>query len=291
MIELDHLWLDAHPLPSAGSDTDKDARGVVLAAGGSESVPGALLLTGEAALRSGAGKVQLATVDRAALLLGLQMPEAATFSLPTNANGELAGAAGTALAYRLDQCGALIVGPGMGPDADAAGLLEALIAHPPEQGSLLLDAAMIPAAQKFENHPSPWRERRVLTPHLGEMAELMGCAEADVTPELAGEAAERFGATVVLKSSETWIAEPGMEMLHYAGGGPGLATAGSGDVLAGIIGGMLARGASAFTAAGWGVWLHGEAGKRLAARDGPLGFLARELPPLVPALLAKRTAP
>jgi NAD(P)H-hydrate repair Nnr-like enzyme with NAD(P)H-hydrate dehydratase domain len=74
-------------------------------------------------------------------------------------------------------------------------------------------------------------------------------------------------------------------MLHYAGGGPGLATSGSGDVLAGIIGGLLARGAAPMVAAAWGVWLHGEAGKQLAQRSGPLGFLARELVPIVPSLL------
>jgi NAD(P)H-hydrate repair Nnr-like enzyme with NAD(P)H-hydrate dehydratase domain len=91
---------------------------------------------------------------------------------------------------------------------------------------------------------------------------------------------------VLLKGAETWIACPGEGLLRYPGGGPGLATGGSGDVLAGIIGGLLARGAAPRVAAAWGVWLHGEAGRRLAERICPLGFLGRELLGEIPRLLA-----
>ena len=285
MIELDLVWLRSHPLPGTGSETDKNARGRVLAAGGSEAVPGGLLLTAEAALRAGAGKVQLATVERAALPLGVAMPEGASFPLPTNAKGELAIGAGQALADRLERCDALVLGPGTGPDADATAILKELSAHPPEGGALLLDAAMIPAARTLEGNAAAWKDRRVITPHFGEMAALMGCGEDEVTPALAIRVAHKLAATVVLKAAETWVATAGADTLHYAGGGPGLATAGSGDVLAGIIGGLLARGASPEVAAGWGVWLHGEAGRRLAAGVGKLGFLARELLPLIPNLM------
>ena len=113
----------------------------------------------------------------------------------------------------------------------------------------------------------------------------MQCEEDAVSPALAEAAAARFGATVLLKQSETWIASPGEPLLHYPGGGPGLATGGSGDVLAGIIAGLLARGVAPRMAAAWGVWLHGEAGRRLARAQGPLGFLARELLAEIPALL------
>jgi ADP-dependent NAD(P)H-hydrate dehydratase len=117
----------------------------------------------------------------------------------------------------------------------------------------------------------------------------MGCDEARARDDPAGlaqEAARRFQATVLLKGPETWIACPREGLLRYPGGGPGLATGGSGDVLAGIIGGLMARGAAPRLAAAWGVWLHGEAGRRLAERVGPLGFLARELPEEIPRLLA-----
>ena len=90
---------------------------------------------------------------------------------------------------------------------------------------------------------------------------------------------------IALKAGDTVIAAPDGTLLLYRGGGVGLATGGSGDVLAGIIGGLLARGAAPLVAAGWGVWLHGEAGRRLGERIGPLGFLARELLAEIPRLM------
>ena len=117
MIEVDASWLAAHPLPRPDGDTDKNKRGRVLVAGGSETVPGAIRLTGEAALRAGAGKLQFATVERAALPLGIAMPEAAAFPLPANEDGELGEAAGTALAKLVERCDALVLGPGNGAHA------------------------------------------------------------------------------------------------------------------------------------------------------------------------------
>ena len=90
---------------------------------------------------------------------------------------------------------------------------------------------------------------------------------------------------VALKAGETVIATPDGALLLYPGGGVGLATGGSGDVLAGIIGGLLARGAAPLVATAWGVWLHGEAGRRLGERLGPIGFLARELLAEIPGLM------
>jgi ADP-dependent NAD(P)H-hydrate dehydratase len=289
MTSLDRAWLAAHPLPQPGSDTDKNKRGRVLIAGGSETVPGALRLTGEAAFRAGAGKVQLAVPDRTAIPLGIAMPEAAVFPLPVNAAGELGEAAGEALAPLLERCDALALGPGTGSDADAEALLGTVLRRLPDEPALLLDAAMLAAAPQLAGEIRALGGRVVLTPHPGEMAALMGCDEAETreSPDrLARDAADRFGATVLLKGAETWIATPGAALLHYPGGGPGLATGGSGYVLAGIIAGLLSRGAAPQLAGAWGVWLHGEAGRTLAARNGPLGFLGRELPGEVPALLA-----
>lgn len=285
MIEIDRAWLADHPLPMPEGETDKNRRGRVLAAGGSEIVPGALLLTGEAAFRAGAGKVQLATTERDASALGLRMPEAAAIALPVNGDGELAAAGGDTLCRLAERCDAFVLGPGMGPKADVDALFGKLIQGAGDSAALLLDAAMVPAARLLEGRGAPWRGRRVITPHFGEMAALMDCDEDDVTPDLAQRAATRFDTVVVLKGSETWVATPSAEMLHYRGGGPGLATGGSGDVLAGIIGGLLARGTAPRDATAWGVWLHGEAGRRLALEVGTLGFLARELLALVPRLM------
>lgn len=284
MITLDADWLAAHPLPDPGEHTDKNARGRLLVAGGSLAVPGALRLTSEAGLRAGAGKSRMATVAPAALGLGLAMPEAAAFPLPANDAGELAGDAAVEICRLAKLCDALVVGPGMGTRADAASiaasLLKSAIAVP-----MLLDAAMLHVCGDLADDLARFEGSLVLTPHPGEMASLMGCDADEIGPEVATNAARRFDATIVLKSSETWVAAPDGTMLHYPGGGPGLATGGSGDVLAGVIGGLLARGAPPLVASGWGVWLHGEAGRRLAQQVGRLGFLARELLPLIPALM------
>jgi hydroxyethylthiazole kinase-like uncharacterized protein yjeF len=285
MSEIDAAWLRANSLPDIDDATDKNARGRVVAAGGSVHVPGALLLTGEAALRAGAGKVRIATVEPAALGIGLRFPEAAVFGLPANDDGELDAPAGTALGELAGDCDALIAGPGMAKNAACRDIVGALLDGSAGDKALLLDAALIAAAADHEQALRARRGPIVLTPHPGEMAQLMNCDASDVSPALAAQAAERFGATIVLKGAETCVACPGQPLLHYPGGGPGLAVSGSGDVLSGIIGGLLARGAPPHVAAAWGVWLHGEAGRRLADRVGPIGFLARELLDLIPHLL------
>ncbi|ODP39516.1 NAD(P)H-hydrate dehydratase [Sphingomonas turrisvirgatae] len=284
MIELDTEWLAAHPLPDPAQASDKNARGRLLAAGGSLTVPAALLLTGEAAFRVGAGKVQLASVEPAMLGLGLRFPEAAVLTLPVNDEGEMAGDAGAAIAGLVERCDALVLGPGMGMDAEAAAILAGLLDAAPEV-PMLLDAAMLAAVGDAQAQVLAASAPIVLTPHPGEAAALMDCDPDDVCAELAEAAAARFGATVVLKSPQTWIATPGEPTLTYRGGGPGLATGGSGDVLAGIIGGLLARGVAPHVASAWGVWLHGKAGRILGERIGPIGFLARELLPLLPGLM------
>ncbi|MFS2108686.1 NAD(P)H-hydrate dehydratase [Sphingomonas sp. Sphisp140] len=292
MSEIDADWLTRHPLPAVEDDTNKNARGRVLAAGGSTMVPGALRLTGEAALRAGAGKVQLATVDPAALLLGMAMPEAAVFGLPANEEGELAADAGGGLAKLLGRFDSLVLGPGMGEGSAAAPILRRVLASDEAAVPMVIDAAAIAGARGCAEGIRS-RGKVVLTPHPGEMAALMECDDAEVRDRptaLATRAAERFGAVVVLKQAETWIAAPGEEALHYRGGGPGLATAGSGDVLAGILGGLLARGTAPSVAAGWAVWLHGEAGRSLARR-GSTGFLAREIAGQVPALMERHAKP
>jgi ADP-dependent NAD(P)H-hydrate dehydratase len=287
MTPLDTNWLKRHPLPSHASDTDKNARGRVLVAGGGHFVPGALRLTGEAALRVGAGKLQMATVAEVALPLGVLVPEAAMIAVPGDANGEIADAAIPIIARALQTCDAFILGPGMSGDANT--LVSGLIGHRRDALSLVLDAAAIAACEVLETEIRAHDGRVILTPHYGEMASLIGRDVADVgqaAEQIAAETANRLNAIIVLKSRKTIIAAPGGHLLSYDGGGIGLATGGSGDVLAGIIGGLAARGASPLTAAAWGVWLHGEAGRTLSKTIAPIGFLARELLGELPILMA-----
>ncbi|WP_425228416.1 NAD(P)H-hydrate dehydratase [Sphingomonas sp.] len=285
MDEIDAAWCAANPLPDPRGG--KDARGQVLAIGGSSAVPGALRLTGEAALRAGAGKLRLATIATAALPLGIAFPEAAVLALP-EAEGEIAATAGPALTKAAAHADALVFGPGMVDQAAAAELMRVVAAIDAPDACLVLDAAAVACAGPLDRLLEAWRGRLVLTPHAGEAASLLDCEMATIAADQAGAAraaAERFGAVVVLKGAETVVAAPEGVLLHYRGGGPGLGTAGSGDVLAGVVAGLLARGTAPLPAACWGVWMHGEAGRRLALDTAPVGFLARELLPLLPAFL------
>ena len=256
--------------------------------GGSCGVPGALALSGEAALRVGAGKVRLATVASVAVALGVAFPEAGVLALP-EVDGEI-GEVGSALAEPVGRVDAVVAGPGMMEKDAAARLVRALAGLEAPEVAVVLDAAAVACAGPLEALLACWHGRLVLTPHLGEAASLLGRdAEAIRTDPLAAarDAAARFGAAVVLKGEATVVAAPDGGALGYPGGGPGLGTGGSGDVLAGAIGGLLARGLPPLVAAGWGVWLHGEAGRALAERHGPVGFLARELLPELPGLLPR----
>jgi ADP-dependent NAD(P)H-hydrate dehydratase len=288
-IELTRRWLASHPLPMAGDDSDKDARGRILVVGGSTQVPGAVLLAGIAALRSGAGKLQLATVASAALTLGVAVPEALVVALPETRSGEIKGSAGAeALRDHARDVDALLIGPGMTSERSASALVSGLVRRLSAEAVLVLDAAALMALHGDEGLLHPLMGRAVITPHAGEMASLLGIDKDDVERDAANVArvaAERFGVVVALKGAESWIAEPDGRLAHYAGGSVGLATSGSGDTLAGIVGGLAARGASPLEAAAWGAHLHGSAGRVLARRMGRVGFLARELLDEIPALM------
>jgi len=288
---LDGDWLKAHPLPVLGDGVDKNTRGRVLVAGGAEFVPGALRLTGEAALRAGAGKLQMATVRSAALPLGVLVPEAAMIALPADEDGEIAAEAAVILAERLERCDALILGPGMSAGDRTDQLVAGVLAVPDKARTIVLDAAAVTSAGDLASVIARHEGRVILTPHHGEMAHLAKRDVADVAADPVGvavEMARRFRAVVILKAKDSVLVDADGTVLLHTGGCVGLATGGSGDVLAGIIGGLAARGAEPFVAAAWGAWLHGRAGEVLAQDVGPVGFLAREILPLIPGLLAAR---
>lgn len=287
-IPIDSVWIAANPPPVHGRGTTKNSRGRVLVIGGSAMVPGAVRLTGEAALRAGAGKLQMATVESATAALGIVVPEAAVIGLPIGDDGELDRCTPDLLEASITSADVIVLGPGMGTPQAAAHLLALVMSLATEETLLILDAAAIPCMRDSHKALAAFRGRLIATPHHGEMAALTGLdidAIAAEPDKIADDIARRFGAIVVLKASDTVVATPDGESLHYGGGGIGMATGGSGDVLAGAIGGVAARGAEPIVAAGWGVWLHGQAGRRVATDRGPVGFLARELPDEFPRLL------
>jgi ADP-dependent NAD(P)H-hydrate dehydratase len=290
-IAVTRALLRRLPLPKPDETGSKDERGQVLVVGGSARVAGAVLLAGEAALRAGAGKLQLATVKSSAGALGMAVPESLVVALPESRRGEIVGARASAMLSKyVQRVDAMLVGPGMTSARAAHALLAPCIGRLGPDAALILDAAAILALRSNEALLAPLDGRAVLTPHAGEMASLLDM-EKDAIEAEPGEtalhAAVRFGAVVVLKGAESSIATPDGTLYRYDGGNVGLATSGSGDTLAGIVAGLAARGAPPLNAVVWGVYLHGSAGRALAKRIGPLGFLAHELLAELPPLLRR----
>jgi NAD(P)H-hydrate repair Nnr-like enzyme with NAD(P)H-hydrate dehydratase domain len=154
-------------------------------------------------------------------------------------------------------------------------------------GGLALDAALLRELEppKRDRDPLP-----LLLPHAGELASLLDRDEEDIERDPLGcgvRAAERYRSIVLVKGITSHVVTPDGKSWTYEGGAPGLGVSGSGDVLAGIVGGLLARGAEPLSALLWAVWLHGEAGAALARRVGPIGFLAREVADEIPGLLPR----
>ncbi|MBP2230208.1 hydroxyethylthiazole kinase-like uncharacterized protein yjeF [Azospirillum agricola] len=285
--------LRSMPLPQPDGDGDKEQRGRVLVVAGSVEVPGGALLAGIGALRAGAGKLQVATAASVAPHLGLALPEALVAGLPETPDGGIAPDSAKRLTARATRCDAVLIGPGMMDEPAVAALTAALLTGLDGPSFVLDAAALAGLGRGADGAPSPLHRhggRIVLTPHAGEMAALLGCGRDQVLADpldAARRAAARLRAVVVLKGGLTRIVTPQGEAWTYRDGAVGLATSGSGDTLAGILAGLLARGATPLQAAVWSVWLHGEAGNRLTRRHGPLGFLARELLAEIPAAMAE----
>jgi ADP-dependent NAD(P)H-hydrate dehydratase len=289
--DVDTALLRSWPLPIPSDDADKEGRGHVLILGGSREMPGAVILAATAALRAGAGKLTIATGNSVAQLVALAIPESRVLGLAENEGGGFTVEAVAALDPLADKISAILIGPGMQDEAATARLVHALLPH--LAGSdvrVLLDAEAMGALLHPPKGDAPFRFEVpvLLTPHAGEMAHLTGIDKDEIgkdTDRHASEAAQRWNAVVALKGARTVIAAPSGERWQHEGGNVGLATSGSGDVLAGIIAGLAARGADLTQAVSWGVALHARAGERLAERLGRLGYLARELCDEVPFLL------
>ena len=280
--------LSAMPLPWPDEGGDKEERGRVLVVGGGRETPGAVVLAGTAALRAGAGKLQVATGASNAALVASSLPEARVFALPETRAGKLSKAACARLEEHLGKAQCVCVGPGLIEDESVARFVEATL-RLCRDVPVVLDAGAVACLSAGRDLLHALGGRAVVTPNADELAEVYGeeFAARGGAPAAARRAAEEFRAVVVLKGRETFVASPGGETFVNRAGSVGLATSGSGDVLAGVISGLVARGTEFARAAAWGVYLHALAGERLARKIGPLGFLARELPAEIPTLMAE----
>ena len=282
-VAVDASLLRRWPIPAPAAHGDKEGRGQVVVVAGSRELPGAAILAAEAALRAGAGKLVVASGASVAAGLALALPEARVVALAENRAGGLAARSLEQVEPLLEEADAVLIGPGLADEratrAFVAGVVARRFAAP-----LVLDALAIAAVAGLGR-----LDRQVLiTPHAGEMASLTGADKESIAaaPErharaLAGEA----NLVVALKGAATHVAAPDGRCWRHRRAVPGLGTSGSGDVLAGLVAGLIARGADPAQAAVWAVLLHARAGEALARRTGRLGYLARELAAEVPALL------
>ncbi len=270
-------------LPSSGGD--KSERGTVLVAGGARQTPGSVLLAAETALRVGAGKVQIATAADTAASLAVALPEAFVDPLPVLQDGELAVAGADRIVELADAADVVLLGPGLG-DPDAANLLLAQVV-PRLSGALVLDAL---GTAYLTGHLDGVRHlagRVVLTPNVVEAAAMLEREVEEVGEDELGaarELADGSGAVVLTGAEVSYVVAPARGSWSLLSASAGLATAGSGDVKAGAVAGLVARGASPEKAAALAAWAHARAGERLG-RDGP-GFLARDVVRELPRALA-----
>jgi ADP-dependent NAD(P)H-hydrate dehydratase len=265
-------------------DGDKSTRGTVLVIGGSRFTPGAVLLAGTAALRAGAGKLQLATTESNAAALSIAVPEALVVGLPETGSGAVSGEPPPQLVDLASEADVVLIGPGL-IDVDETGkLLEATVAAVGKDAALVVDAYALGALAERDSLLRGRSTRPVLTPNQGEAATLLGRDLGDDLDEEAAAVADAFDCVVSVFGH---VADPDGTGWRDETGDSGLGTSGSGDVLAGLVAGLLGRGAESAQAACWAVHVHSAAGQRLAVELGRTSYLAREIVDgIAPALAA-----
>ncbi|MEV4202098.1 NAD(P)H-hydrate dehydratase [Micromonospora globbae] len=269
----------ALPVPSGG----KENRGTVLVVGGSRFTPGAVLLAGVAALRAGAGVLQLAAAESTAAALSIQVPEALVVGLPETRDGALAGDPGDQLAALVAEADVVALGPGLKEIEETARLLHLVRDAAGRRTALVLDAYALGALSHEPDLLVGSGRPVVLTPNLTEARHLLGRDPGDDLDADAAELAARHDAVVSLYGH---IAAPDGQGWREESGDAGLGTSGSGDVRSGLLAGLLSRGAEPAQAACWAAFAHAVSGQRLVPRYGRIGFLARELLDEIPHTLA-----
>ena len=272
------------PEPTGG----KESRGSILVVGGSTETLGAVTLAAEAALRSGAGKLQVVVPSKVAPHVSIALPEALVRGVPSTEAGAIEGSSVELFLDLVEKASAVLVGPGTADREQTQALVEGLL--PELRSPVVLDALGLAAVTADPGCLHHLEGRVVLTPNPTELAISLHVDADEVEDDPAGCArrlAEQTHATVGLGGATSWVAGPGGRLWEDESGGAGLGVSGSGDVRAGVVAGLLARGAEPDQAAVWASYLHGRAGERLAATVGRLGFLARELPPEIPRVIAE----
>lgn len=273
--------------PARRREGSKFSSGSVVVAGGARGLTGAPALAALAAQRAGAGYVQVAVPEPAAMVLQTRVLEAMTHGLPDE-DGSHTPDGLERLIELTERAGAVVLGPGLGraePAVAFAREAARTVAVP-----LLIDADGLNAHAGALDSLSERGAPTVLTPHAGELARLLEVDSATISAHrlrCVREAAERSGAVVLLKGDDTIVAAPGRPVAVSPGGTSALATAGTGDVLSGLIGALLAKGMDAFEAAALGTFAHVRAGLAAAGHHGADHVVAGDVIDALPAGFAR----
>lgn len=273
-------------LPERPPGANKGTFGRVLVVAGSINYIGAAYLACSAAMRVGAGLVTLATAKTLQPILAARMTEVTYLPLPESEPGIISSQALDILEQAIGQYDVLLIGCGLGQSQSVADFLKAVLLElKMKLPALVIDADALNFLAKI---PGWWRQltaSAVITPHPGEMARLASVSVNDVQSDRVGIArrtAMDWGKTVVLKGAYTVIAAPSGQCRISPIANPGLASAGTGDILAGAISGLLAQGLPLFDGAALGVYLHGKAGDMIKDKLGDTGMIASDLLPVLP---------
>ncbi|HCG01050.1 MAG TPA: bifunctional ADP-dependent NAD(P)H-hydrate dehydratase/NAD(P)H-hydrate epimerase [Chloroflexi bacterium] len=267
-------------LPVRDPDSNKGSSGRLELIAGSRDFSGAPVMCSMAAYRAGAGLVEIATPRSVHHIVAAHVVEP-VFRPLAEVDGSVGSDALDSVEDAFSKAKACVVGPGLGlTDATVSFMRGLLALIKKREIPCLIDADGLNALAKIDRWWELGTNNLVLTPHPGEMSRLAGRSIREIQQDrlsTAREHAEKWNATVVLKGAGTVIASPAGEAVINSTGGPNLATAGTGDVLSGVIGALLVQGLSPFHASVCGVYLHGRAGDLLRAEIGDIGTLASDL--------------
>lgn len=259
-------------LPQRPKDANKGTFGRVLVFAGSEKYPGAAYLACAACYRVGAGLVTLVTEKMVKIIISKKIPEV-TFLSPVEALEE------------VNQYNVLLLGPGWEQEAKKIKLLTQVFK---KNLPMVIDGDGLNLLFRMGGWWKKLNGQVILTPHPGEMNRLTGMSVKEIQTDRVDVAqywANKWGTVVVLKGANTVVVSPAGETLISPFINPLLATAGTGDILSGIIAGLIAQGLKAFDAAGVGVYIHGMAGEMMRKQIGEIGLLASELLPVIPQVI------
>jgi NAD(P)H-hydrate epimerase len=293
MTELITSNLASEMLPERPLDANKGSFGRTLVTAGSVNYVGAAYLACNGALRVGAGLVTLATSASLQPILASKLTEATYLPLPEAEPGVIGATAAEALAKECGHYNALLIGCGLGQSQSTLEFIGSLLTEeilPP----LVLDADAINLLAKIRYWWQALTDDVILTPHPGEMARLCDLPVEEIQSRrlnIARRFAAEWHKTIVLKGAHTIIAAPDGRCCISPFANPGLASAGTGDVLAGVIAGLVAQGLPFFEAASLGVYLHGEAAEMIRNMLGDTGMIASDLLPALPLVIKQLKNP